>query len=61
LQHANEEQWLALLTAANRSDNPAEAALRRILLVALPAADQQADPAPLPRNHHGDHGDGKHG
>ena len=36
VQHANDEQWLALLSAANRADNPAGAALRRILLMGLP-------------------------
>ena len=46
VQHANDDQWLALLTAANRADNPAAGALRRILLVALPG-DAPRSPSEL--------------
>jgi hypothetical protein len=46
VQHADDNQWLALLTAANRADNPAAGALRRILLVALPG-DASRPPSEL--------------
>jgi hypothetical protein len=36
VQHAGDEQWLALVTAASRAPDPAAACLHRMLLDALP-------------------------
>jgi hypothetical protein len=36
VRHADADQWLALMTAANAADDPAAGALRCILLAALP-------------------------
>jgi hypothetical protein len=46
VQQADDDQWLALLTAANRADNPAAGALRRILLAALPVEGDRAEAVP---------------
>ncbi len=36
VQHAGDEQWLALVTAASRAQDPAAACLHRMLSEALP-------------------------
>jgi hypothetical protein len=36
VQHAGDEQWLALVTTASRAQDPAAACLHRMLQVALP-------------------------
>jgi len=36
VQHAGDDQWLALMTVASRAEDPAVACLHRMLLEALP-------------------------
>jgi hypothetical protein len=46
VQYADADQWLALMTAANRADNPAAGALRCILLAALPDVEERPEAIP---------------
>jgi hypothetical protein len=49
VQHAQEDKWLALMTAASRADDPAAGALRCILLAAL--ADEGVRPEAILHRH----------
>jgi hypothetical protein len=50
VQHGNDEQWLALMTAANRAQDPAASVLRRILLETLPGEAQARTTQDRPRD-----------
>jgi hypothetical protein len=53
VQHASDDKWLALMTAASRADDPAAAALHRILMDAL-----QIGRAAVSHRHNPQDGDG---
>ncbi len=47
VQHAPDDKWLALMTAASRADDPAAGALRCILWDALQDEEQSENEAPV--------------
>jgi hypothetical protein len=61
VQHAQDDKWLALMTAASRADDPAAGALRCILLAAL--SDEGVRPEAVLHRHSRQHdgGNGDHG
>jgi hypothetical protein len=55
VQHAQDDKWLALMTAASRADDPAAGALRQILSEAL--LDEEQSERALHRHNPQDDGD----